>query len=293
MDYPLFDCVALKDGIVAVHGLILYKSGKTKYHIATKNIHTEEEKPVTHYMAERKGERSFTISAKNLDNADREKMNQEYKEVMQIFTTITNPAQAFRVHLSSTSNGDMIVGYSKEPQIFIYDTNGREKARITLNYSPEKISQQEKDEYIASMEKVIKAYAVLPDSTIEIIKSPHYFPEYLPYYYNITTDSDNNVLVFKFGKDKEHVFRVYQVFSNSGNFICETTLDPGEYTTPKTKLPHICRPMIATTGLLKDISVYIYYCRFRLSLREQPDSLIYFSFASNFILSSDEEACSL
>jgi len=104
-----------------------------------------------------------------------------------------------------------------------------------LDYTPHEISQAEKDEYYESMKNVVEKYD-LPDSTYQKIKSPDFFPKHTPYYYSLKVDSDDNILVFKYVEEKDHVFRVYRVYSKNGHFVSETTLNPGDYENPKLSL---------------------------------------------------------
>ena len=47
---------------------------------------------------------------------------------------------------------------------------------------------------------------------------------------------EENILVFKHTKEKNHKFRVYQVYLQEGKFICKTTLEPGEFENPSLRL---------------------------------------------------------
>ena len=56
------------------------------------------------------------------------------------------------------------------------------------------------------------------------------FPEYYPYYRELMTDSEGNILIFKFRLpwDKESP-NIFQVYSPEGEFVCETSIVNNKY----------------------------------------------------------------
>jgi len=216
-DYPIYSFVALKNNKVGIKGYVQLKNRKTKMHIAIVDIQTEKEKPVIDFIKDRKKEH---VSLKT-DKWGR--------------FAFGSPQRAPKIFITSTQKGNLIVGNSKNPGILIYNILGEQINKINLTYSSIAVEQEEKDKIYQKYKKIIKKYNG-PDSLLEAIKSPDFYYQTMPYYYGIKVDTENNILVFKHTKDKNHTFRVYQVYSKEGKFICETTLEPGEFENPSLRL---------------------------------------------------------
>ncbi|MGP8329718.1 MAG: hypothetical protein ACT6FF_05325 [Methanosarcinaceae archaeon] len=212
-DYTLRKCIFLNTKKIAVSAWVGYSGNRAKNHVAVLDIETEKEIPVTHFMETYK---NTTISYKFGKGS----------------MMVSNSFRRFRVYIDKTPAGNLVVGYSENPDIVIYSPQGKEISRFQLNYPPILITQQEKDEYYQRMDANDK----LPDSALAVIKHPAYFPKNKPYYYDLKVDSDGNILVFKNVKDENHIFQVYQAYSKEGHFICETTIEPKLYQNPRTKL---------------------------------------------------------
>lgn len=232
-DYAIYSFVALKNNRIGIEGFVLLKNRKTKMHIAVVDIQTEKERPVIAFFE------------------DREKEHISFKTKKRGMFECGYPQRAPKVHISRTLDGNLIVGNSKNHEILIYDIEGKLINKINLTYSPLKVGQEEKDEVYQNFKEIIKKYNA-SDSLLEVMKSPDFYYQYMPYYYGIKVDSDGNILVFKYTEDKNHVFRVYQVYSKEGKFICETTLDPGEFDNPSLRLLTFSKGNLYALLKLKD-----------------------------------------
>jgi hypothetical protein len=56
-----------------------------------------------------------------------------------------------------------------------------------------------------------------------------YFDPYLPLYREILVDEEGNILIFKSSECFKNCNEVFQVYSPEGKYICETTMDKGDY----------------------------------------------------------------
>jgi hypothetical protein len=236
-DYPIYSFVSLKNNKVGIKGFVQLKNGKTKMHVAVVDIHTEKERPVIAFIKDQQKEHLF------------------FKTKKSGMVGWSSPQRAPKIYINSTLDGNLIVGNSKKPEILIYDIEGKLLNIINLTYSPIEVGQEEKDgayqNLKQTLEKAIKKYGA-PDSLLEVIKSPDFYYQNMPYYYGIKVDSENNILVFKHSKDKSHSFRVYQVYSNEGKFVCETTLEPGEFENPSLRLSAFSKGYLFALLKLKD-----------------------------------------
>ena len=232
-DYPLFSLVALKNSKVCIRGNVSLKNGRTKIHIAIFDIRTEKETFITKFIMDRDKE---LIVIKTKDRG---------------WFSSGFPQRRPKVYINRTLDGNLILGYSKNPEISIYDNNGKSINKINLNITALKVEQKVKDDIYKSSKELILKYNA-PDSLLKVIESPDFYYENMPYFYDIKVDSDNNVLIFTYSKEEDHLFRVYQVYSNEGKFICETRLDPGNFEVPNLRLLNFSKGKLYALLQLKD-----------------------------------------
>lgn len=233
IDYPLYSLVALKNSKVCIKGFVSLKNGRTKIHIAIIDIETEKETFITKYIMDR-GKEFIVIKTKDRG-----------------WLSGGSGQRAPKVYINRTLDGNLIVGNSKNPEISIYDNNGKSINKINLNISALKVEQKVKDDIYKSIKELILKYNA-PDSLLKVIESPDFYYENMPYFYDIKVDSDNNVLIFINTKEKNHLFRVYQVYSKDGKFICETTLEPGNFEVPNLRLLNFSKGKLYALLQLKD-----------------------------------------
>ncbi|MBN2029625.1 6-bladed beta-propeller [bacterium] len=216
IDYGVDNCIALNDQTIALFGGIIYSGMRMKYGVALKDIETGNEKFISSYMHDL----SDLIFAELITESG--------------FTYgVQKPFERIGLFMVKSLENNIIVGYSNSPEVVIYSPRGEEIDRFNLNINPIPITQKEKDEYYESIEKSITRFESLTEQNMSakvkaIVQSPDFFPEYMPhYYYNLMTDSDGNILVFIY--TNEPSIQKFQVYSPEGEYICETTIDPGIY----------------------------------------------------------------
>jgi hypothetical protein len=218
-DYPLYDFVALQQNKIGLKGFVQMQDSRIKWHIAIFNIETEQEAAVAQFITDNSQEKEFiSFEVKNRG-----------------LFSFSNPKRRPKIILDRTLDGHLIVGNTAESVINIYSDEGKLLNRIALNYSQMKVNQSELDEYCVSLEKTLSGVNA-PDSLLERIQSPDFYYHYLPYYYDIMVDSEGNILVFKYSQNENHSFRVYQVYSLEGQFICECQLESGQFALPNLRL---------------------------------------------------------
>ena len=132
------------------------------------------------------------------------------------------------VPLASTLDHNLIVGYSGNQNLLIFSPNAQKVGEIEMEYPPIELSDSElqrlEEQYIETAKRMIENETT-KDSVVIEIQSGNFFYEQLPYFYGIKSDSDGNILVFRNKEQQDiHSFRVYQVYSANGDFICETTV---------------------------------------------------------------------
>lgn len=216
-DYSLMKMVALKENKVAVEGSVSLGGSMMRRYVGIIDIDTEEDVSAVQYEEDLSEE---TVSFKAGHGT------------MSFSSSTYHP----RVYLSRTSDGNLIAGYSENPEVTIYPPAATKLADIRLEYPAMTLSKEElqamKARYTKSVKRAIEQFDG-PDSLLDVVQSDDFYRRQIPYFYGIKTDSEGNILIFRQEQDEaNHVFRVYRVYSNQGEFICETTMDFGAYTRP-------------------------------------------------------------
>lgn len=147
---------------------------------------------------------------------------------------ITGFGRTKRFFICKTKTGKLIAGFSGIPDIKVYDADGQELNSIHLNY---KQLSNEFDEKLfrrdaAHIEKIMRKN--IPDISEEKIKKN--IEEFMsgrrkdfelnplkPFFYDLWTDSDDNLLVLKVTEGNRFVHK-FQVYSLEGEFVCESQL---------------------------------------------------------------------
>jgi hypothetical protein len=211
-DYGIQQTVSLKNGRVAVESYTIDLNGKPPkriMYIRIIDIQDESDTQVTFFEEEL------------------------FKEMIAIrddgfYRGYNRSIRRPDVHLARTADGNLIVGYSAYPNLSIYSADAELITDIQLKYPPPLTSDDElaelREGYIESARKHIENKSAL-DSMIAVIQSDDFFFNRTPNYYDVMTDSEGNILVFKHKKSEEnHVVTVYHLYSGSGKFVSETVL---------------------------------------------------------------------
>lgn len=118
--------------------------------------------------------------------------------------------------------GKIIIGYSKNYIIDVYDPIKGKLYSFNGKYNPIKITEADKINYFAKMN-----IAYLKDKTSVSMKegAPNFiidetdFPKQKPAFDNILCDSSGNIWVHKYHSNREQEDSFFDVFSSSGNYI--------------------------------------------------------------------------
>ncbi len=219
IDYGVTDCFLLNENTIALLGYVGYGNSRARRLVALKNIQNGDENYICSFMEDMSKD-AFYLKAK-----DREPRIQ-----------FSKPFSRGSLLIAKTPEGNIVTGSTIKPELTVFSQQGDELKRISLKINRKKITQKIKDEYINSFmelqdkrKEYYKNYYTGKelDEVVNIFKSPEFFPEYLPYYYEFIADSDGNILVFIYSDEKGSPR--FQVYSPDGDYVCETVFDPGEY----------------------------------------------------------------
>ncbi|MFC1514154.1 hypothetical protein ACFL5P_03990 [candidate division KSB1 bacterium] len=240
LDYPVRHCAMLSENSIVVSGRVPFRNpDRTRFYVIIHDLKT--------------GDDNFIYSYFQDNSKYRYELESDRGVVL-----FSSPYRFDQIHMLYSAADNIIVGREKGSEIAIYSKTGKEINRFGINGEPLKITEDIKNDYYKNIEKsyfvmgnyeittdtLSVYYANSGDSTIvrriqarltdeektkvlETIESPAFFPDHVPYFYKLMTDSDGNILVFIYTDDKS--VHKFQVYSPKGEFICETFLDLGIY----------------------------------------------------------------
>jgi hypothetical protein len=209
IDYCIVDCVALKDSKIAILGSVAMGNGKSKMLIAVKDIQTEKENHITFFM-ENPSENTISVQ----------------KDIYTI--SFGGPFDRLSTFIRRTRKGNLLVGRANSPKITVYSPEGRTVTSFDLTITPIEITEKDKQEYIEGLKKSVKKLELSEETILGAMRAkPNFFPPVTPLYYQMMVDSEDNLLVFIYTTDKER--HVFQVYSPEGRYVCNTVLNPGDY----------------------------------------------------------------
>lgn len=237
IDFMALRIFPIGNGKLVIQGHVPYGT-KSKDLFAELDFNTEKYKQV-YYTFEDYNDPKSGISIINEDGS---------------YIGFSPPFSSQKIFYQTTSNGDVIIGNNSSELVKVFSpTNGDYKqTEFKLQTNPIAITEKEKNEYYQNFKKRLKDRN-LDESHAEKIYEPGFFPEYLPYYYNVISDDQNNCLFFMFSnEDKDHLFSVY---STDGKFLGESEFKIEGY------------DFISKSGGLKFMDGYIY----TLALKKNED----------------------
>lgn len=134
-----------------------------------------------------------------------------------------------------TRDGNLLTGFSNSPELKIFDPNGSLIRTIHLKLSPILVTRtyidNSKKDVIQDIHKSMlsEEQSKQMRKAVEKADFNSFFGKYLPYYESLMIDAEGNLLVVKMSESLGKTNETFQVYSPSGDFICESILDNGEF----------------------------------------------------------------
>ncbi len=173
-----------------------------------------------------------------LFSSDMEHIKDLYKKEYWIRKNITAPRRmsipipfSARVCWDVTPKGNIVIGFSESYEIDIYDPLKGKISSITHKYEPVEVTKIDREQYFAGMTVTTMSGGTretkqgAPDY---IVKNTE-FPKYKPAFDNIKCDSEGNIWVHTFLKDRKEGSRSFDVFDEEGNFINRVRIEGDQY----------------------------------------------------------------
>ncbi len=174
-----------------------------------------------------------TISGKEFPVLSREFVEKNFVMIGELMCSITDNSETGDLFINRTLDGNLLVGSSNTPDIHIYSPEGKLLSSFRLQIKPIPVTEEYlkkfKDYFMT--DKINERPALSPEliKKYEKLSYKDYFDPYLPFYREILVDGDGNILIFKTSECFEKCNEVFQAYSPGGKYICETTLDKGDY----------------------------------------------------------------
>ena len=128
------------------------------------------------------------------------------------------PFSARRSMVRVTEQGQIIMGTnsSEGVNVFSKQSGAFQKSEFNLDTQPIPITEKEKEEYYQNFKERLEENGMDP-TLAEKVKTEGYFPDHLPYYYNLIVDNATNCLFFIYSdENKDHIFQAYSI---DGKFL--------------------------------------------------------------------------
>jgi hypothetical protein len=134
------------------------------------------------------------------------------------------------IYWDVSPSGDIVVGFSAKYEITIYSRDGAKVATFSHSYEPVKVTEEDEKSFFDGMsyttETGIKRGA--PD---HVVKNTA-FPRFKPAFNALVVDSEGNILVHTYSRNKDEMYRYFDAFDGQGKFIARVrvegeTLFPG------------------------------------------------------------------
>jgi len=122
-----------------------------------------------------------------------------------------------RVYWDVSPTGKIVIGYSKNYEIEIYGIDGEKISSFRHAYTPEKITNEDKKKVFASI-GIFSVGEIKMGADDFIVKNTE-FPKIKPAFKQMKVDSEGNILVRGYRKNRDEEARFFDAFDSQGNFL--------------------------------------------------------------------------
>jgi hypothetical protein len=125
------------------------------------------------------------------------------------------------VHWDLTPEGKIVIGFSDKYEIDIYDKEAVKLASISHTYDPVKVTKEDREFFFNSLTygRSGPGGTFVREDPPPALKENVKFPDFKPAFHGIAVDSEGNILVCSYGKDKKEEYKFFDAFDPEGNFI--------------------------------------------------------------------------
>jgi hypothetical protein len=162
---------------------------------------------------------------------DLQKKNKIYSQAvlrnkyMRVGGGLTNLPQPFGpdIYWDVSPSGNIVVGFSGKYEISVLDKQGARVSTLSHSYDPVKVTAEDEKSFFEGM-SYSTGTGVKRGAPDHIIKNTT-FPKFKPAFNAVIVDSDGNILVHTYHKNKADMFRYFDAFDPRGKFIAEVHVE--------------------------------------------------------------------
>lgn len=140
------------------------------------------------------------------------------------FTNVPQPFAAL-VYWDVSPDGKIIIGFSENYTIEIYDSEKGKLSSFSHSYEPVIVTEQDKKIWFNGMTSTAPGGIGTTKGAPDYIVKNTKFPKYKPPYQHIMTDGYGNLLVFPYGKNSTRNVKSFDAFNPQGKFISNVQIE--------------------------------------------------------------------
>lgn len=140
----------------------------------------------------------------------------KFMRIESMFTNIIQPFSPL-VCWDVSPEGKIVIGYPREYKIDLYDSEGGKISSFSHSYEPVKVTDKDKESFFSGI--TYSSGGTTTQTVPEPIVKNTEFPKLKPAFKQILVDSEGNILVWTYRKNREEESRYFDAFSPDGNFI--------------------------------------------------------------------------
>lgn len=131
------------------------------------------------------------------------------------------------VHWDLMLDGKIVIGYSDKYEIDIYDKEAVLIDSFSHTYDAMKVTKEDRDMFFGRLTfgRTGPGGTIVREDPPPAIKEHVKFPDFKPAFHGIAVDSEGNILVCTYGKDKKEEYKNFDAFDPEGNFIAHVRIE--------------------------------------------------------------------
>ena len=207
LDFMPLDIFPLKSGNLVVYGHVPVSGCRSKSVIAELNYDTGK----------------YSILYEKIEPDTQSSIIQTKKDGLLISYAAPYVINQQMVRVISNDRIILADNTSKTVKVFSKENGRYKESSFDLQMEQLKVGAEEKQEYYQNFKKELEKDG-LDVSLAEKVKEPGFYPDNLPYFYNIILDEQNNALFFIFTNNQSEDY-VFQAYSGEGKFLGQSMFE--------------------------------------------------------------------
>ncbi len=132
-----------------------------------------------------------------------------------------------QVYWDLTPDGGVVIGFSEKYEIDIYDKEKGKLSSFARDYDPIEVTKEDKEIFFNNLVFAGSTSdgAVVKKEPPPALKEHTRFPEFKPAYSGVAVDSEGNIIVCPYVKEKKEEGKCFDAFDPLGNFIARVRIE--------------------------------------------------------------------